>query len=125
MIYHLFISFLNLGGTKSELDEYFKDLRVIILLIIIASCTLNSAEMAKKKKWPKEEQYKDVQFTVECILFNCLFFFYHRIKDFKNQINEYNSQLLYENETETEKKYNFDNIKKNLKCLSILYIKFM
>ena len=47
MIYHLFISFLNLGGTKPELDEY---LRVIILLIIIASCTLNSAEMAKKKK---------------------------------------------------------------------------
>ena len=121
MIYHLFISFLNLGGTKAELDEYFKDLRVILLLIIIASCTLNSAEMAKRKKWPKEEQYKDVQFTVECILFNCLFFFYHRIKDFKNQINEYNTQLLYENETETEKKYNFDNIKKNLECVSLLY----
>ena len=117
MIYHLFISFLNLGGTKAELEEYFKDLRLIILLVIIASSTLNSAEKAKKKKWPKEEQYKDVQFTVECILFNCLFFFYYRIKDLKKEIDDYNLQIKKENESETEKKEIFEN----LECLSTLY----
>ena len=120
IIYHLFISFLNVGGNKTELDEYFKDLRALILLIIISSSTLNSSEMAKKKKWPKEEQYKDIQFIVECILFNILFFLYNRIKSFKKEINEYKTKIEKENVSETEKNENIENMKKNLDYLNIL-----
>ena len=117
LIYHLFISFLNIGGTKIELEEYFNDLRLLITLIIISSSTLNSSETYKQKKWPKENQYKDVQFTVECILFNYLFFLYHRIKEFKKEINDYNSKLQNTSEQNVE---NLENVKKNLECLSIL-----
>ena len=117
LIYHLFISFLNIGGTKIELEEYFNDLRLLISLIIISSSTLNSSETSKKKKWPKENQYKDVQFTVECILFNYLFFLYHRIKEFKKEIDDYNSKLQNASEENAE---NLENVKKNLECLSIL-----
>ena len=100
IIYHLFISFFNIGGSINELNEYFKDLRLLILLLIISSSTLNSSELAKKRKWPKEDQYKNIQFTVECILFNFLFYFYHKIKEFKKEINEYISKK--ENKPESE-----------------------
>ena len=116
LIYHLFILFLYMGGSKIELEENFKDLRLLLLLLIISSSTLNT-ETTKKKKWPKEEQYKDIQFIIECILFNILFFYYHRIKEFKKEINEYNLQIENINEQTGE---NLENIKKNLECLSIL-----
>ena len=118
IMYHLFIIFLNIGGSKAELEEYFKDLRFLILLIIIASSTLNSAEIAKKKKSQKEEQYKDVQFIVECILFNVLFFLFNRIKNFKKEIND--CKIKIEKESEIQKEEDLDNIKKNLECLNIL-----
>ena len=65
-----------------------------------------------------------MQTTVECILFNCLFFFYHRINDFKNQINEYNSIIhnySMKMKQKPRKKIILIISKKKLECLSILY----
>ena len=120
IIYHLFISFLNIGGNMTELNEYFKDLRLYILLLIISSSTLNSAELVKKKKWLKEDQYKDIQFTVECILFNFLFYFYHKIKELKNEINEYKSK--YANRSESDIPEKDKKTRENLKKLNRIYV---
>ena len=119
IIYHFFISFFNIGGTKNELNELFYDFRLFILLLIISSSTLNTAEAFKKKRWPKEEQYKEVQATVESILFNFLFYFYNKIKDYKNEINNYNTKIKNE-ENNTEKTEKYEVYKKNLECLLIL-----
>ena len=117
IIYHFFICFLNIGGDKGELIEYFSDLRLFILLLIISSSTLNSAEI-KKKKWPKEDQYNQVQLTIEELLFNFLFYLYQRIKQFEKKINEYNLKVknLTENKT-LEAKVTLEYYNKNLDCL--------
>ena len=123
IIYHLFISFFNIGGTIKELNEYFTDFRALINLLTISSSTLNSSEMAKKKKWFKEEQYKKIQLTVESIFFNFLFYFYHRVKEFKKEIKEYNSKIkLEEQQKEQQETANneYIEIKNNLECLTQL-----
>ena len=123
IIYHLFISFFNIGGTIKELNEYFTDFRALINLLTISSSTLNSSEMAKKKKWFKEEQYKNIQLTVESIFFNFLFYFYHRVKEFKKEIKEYNSKIkLEEQQKEQQETANneYIEIKNNLECLTQL-----
>ena len=117
-IYYFFICFLNIGGDYKELNEYFADLRLFIVFLIISSSTLNAAESAKKKKWPKEDQYTQVQSTVEKILFNFLYYFYLRIKQFENEINEYNLKIknIQENKS-NEDKNNLEYYNKNLDCL--------
>ena len=116
IIYHFFISFLNAGGSIDELNQLFQDFRLFIMLLIISSSTLNSTETSKKKNWPKEDQYKEVQIIVESILFNFLFYFYNKIKEFINEINNYN--LKIKNEEKNKEKIEY--YKKNLECLSIL-----
>lgn len=85
--------------------------------MIISSSTLNSAEI-KKKKWPKEDQYNQVQLTIEELLFNFLFYLYQRIKQFEKKINEYNLKVknLTENKT-LEAKVTLEYYNKNLDCL--------
>ena len=118
IIYHFFICFLNIGGPKAELIEYFTDLRLFVLLLIISSSTLNSAELVKKKKWQKEDKNNQIQLIVEELIFNVVFYFYQRIKQLEKKINEYNLKVknLSENKTQ-EEKGNLENYNKNLEYL--------
>ena len=119
ILYHFFTFFLNLGGTKRELNEYFKDLRLFLLLLITAPPTINLADSTKKKKWLNEEQNEQIKRTIEIILFNIIFFLYHKIKEYKSQETEYNSKIEKEKDDET-KNQNIENYKKNLECVSTL-----
>ena len=100
ILYHFYTLIFSIGGLESEIKELFEDFRLFILLVIISSSTLTKPGLGKKRRWPNEEQYKDVQKTVEAILFNFLYFFYNKIKDNNNKIEDYNDNL-----DENEQKY--------------------
>ena len=119
IIYHFCISFLNVGGNLSDLKTYFQDLRLYLLLLITSSSTINITESIKKKKWPNEEQNEEIKQTIEYILFNSIFFFYNKIKDFKLKEKDYNLKIEKEKGDES-KKDEIENYQKNLESLSVL-----
>jgi hypothetical protein len=88
ILYHFFTFFLNIGGTIQELNEYFNDFRLYLLLLITSPSTINLAD--KKKTWPNEEQNEKVQKTIKIILFNSIYFLYNKIKEYNSQEKEYN-----------------------------------
>ena len=101
ILYHFFILIFSIGGNETEIRELFIDFRLFILLLIISSSTLSAS--GKKKKFPSDEQYKNVQLTIEAILFNFLSFLYNKIKATKNKINSFNERE--QNLDDDEKKY--------------------
>jgi hypothetical protein len=115
IVYHFFINFLNIGDKEEKFENTFNDFRLFINLLIVSSSTLNIAESSKKGKWPNEEQYREVQTITESILFNLLFYLYNKIKEFKNEINDYNSKIEKE-----ENKENINKFQSNLDSLFIL-----
>ena len=117
ILYHFFTFFLNIGGTIQELNEYFYDFRLYLLLLIISPSSINIAD--KKKKWPNEEQNEKIQKTIEIILFNSIYFLKNKIKEYNSQEREYNSKIELEKEDESKIK-DIENYEKNLECISSL-----
>ena len=103
IIYHFFTLIFSIGGNEVELRELFIEFRLFILLLIISSSTLSTPGIGKKKKFPSDEQYKNVQQTIEAILFNLLYFLFNKIKDTKSKINDFNERE--QNLDDSEKKY--------------------
>ena len=79
-------------------------------MLIVSPPTINLSEAIKKKKWPNERQFEEVNTTVHCILFNYIFFIYNKLQNLKNQENEFNSK------TESEK----ESDKKTIECILVL-----
>ena len=118
ILYNFFICFLNVGGTIRELKDYLKDFRLFLLLLITSPSSINIDETIKKKKWPNLEQYEYIRGIIEAILFNAIFFFYNKIKDYKKQEREFNYKLEMGEGKEDEKI--IENYKTNLECISSL-----
>ena len=74
ILYHFFALIFAIGGTEEELNSLFIDFRLFIILLIISSSTLISQGTGKKKKWPSEEEFKEVQKIIESIFFNFIYF---------------------------------------------------
>ena len=74
-----------------------------IILLIISSSTLTTQGIGKKKKWPSEEEYEEVQKNIESIFVNIIHFFINKIKNLKGKINDYKerSKELDSNEINT------------------------
>ena len=113
ILYHFFILIFSIGGTESELRALFIHFRLFIISLIVSSSTLSSSN-AKKKRWPSDEQYKNVQQTTEAILFNFLLFLYIKIKD----INE---KISYFNDLEKKEQHLEDSDKNYLNYLYQIY----
>ena len=103
IMYHFFTLIFSIGGTEIELRVLFNDFRLFIELIIISTSTLSTPGIGKKKKWPSDKQYKNVQDTTEAILFNFLCFLYNKIKDLKVKISDFNERE--QNLDDNEQKY--------------------
>ena len=100
IIYHFFTLIFSIGGNQVELRELFTEFRLFILLLIISSSTLSTPRIGQKRKWPSDEQYKNVQLTIEAILFNFLYFLFNKIKSTKEKINDFNEKEQYLEEEE-------------------------
>ena len=118
ILYNFFTCFLNIGGKVNELKDFFKDFRLFLLLLITAPSSINIDESIKKKKWPKLEEYENIREIIEVILFNAIFFFYNKIKDYKKQEEEFIYKLDVGQGKEDEKV--IENYKLNLDCISSL-----
>ena len=103
ILYHFFTLIFSIGGTEIELRELFNDFRLFNELLVISTSTLSTPGIGKKKKWPSDKQYKNVQDTTEAILFNFLSFLFNKIKDLKSKINDYNERE--QNLDDNEQKY--------------------
>ena len=103
ILYHFLTLFLIIGGEIREIKEYFRDLRLYLLLLITSPSTINLAETIKKKKWPNEEQNENVQKIIEIILFSSIFFLYNKIKEYRIQEKEYNIKIESEKDDESKK----------------------
>ena len=90
LFYHFFIFILSIGGAETELSDILYNFRLFILLLIISSSTLCPFGSTKKKKWPSEEEYNQVQIIIESIFFNFIYFFINKIKKTKDKISLYN-----------------------------------
>ena len=90
VFYHFFTLIFSIGGSENDLKEIFIDFRLYIILIIISSSTLTTQGLGKKKKWPTEEEYKEVQKNIEIIFYNLIYFFINKIKDTKEKIQDFN-----------------------------------
>ena len=104
-LYHFFTILLNVGGEKQEISDNFKDFRLYLLLLIIAPPTINITESIKKKKWPNETQNLEMRKTIHYIIFDSIFFLYHKLNNLKMQEKEYN------------KKPEEEESKKNIECI--------
>ena len=113
ILYHFLTLFLIIGGEIREIKEYFRDLRLYLLLLITSPSTINLAETIKKKKWPNEEQNEKVQKIIEIILFSTIFFLYNKIKEYRIQEKEYNIKIESEKDDES-KKQDIENYQKKL-----------
>ena len=121
ILYHFFTLILSIGGFEEELKQIFYDFRLFIILLIISSSTLTSQGTGKKKKWPTEEQYKDIQNKIESILFNVINFFIVKIKNSDEKINQYNE--LPKEVDSNEEKY-LDYLKK-IKALIVINVGYI
>ena len=75
--YHYYTLLLTVITFHTEFKEILNSFSYFILLIIIASTTLffdNSKKDKQNKKWPTEEEYKNIQDIIKIILFNFFFF---------------------------------------------------
>jgi hypothetical protein len=104
-LYHFFTILLNVGGELQEISDNFKDFRLYLLLLIIAPPTINITESIKKKKWPNETQNLEMRKTIHYIIFDSIFFLYHKLNNLKMQEKEYN------------KKPEEEESKKNIECI--------
>ena len=104
-LYHFFTILLNVGGEQQEISDNFKDFRLYLLLLIIAPPTINITESIKKKKWPNETQNLEMRKTIHYIIFDSIFFLYHKLNNLKMQEKEYN------------KKPEEEESKKNIECI--------
>ena len=103
VMYHFFTLIFSIGGTEIELRELFIEFRLFIILLIISSSTLSTPGIGKKRKWPSDEQYKNVQQTIEAILFNFLYFLFSKIKDINGKIADFDERE--QNLDDNEQKY--------------------
>ena len=101
ILYHFFTLIFAIGGTEEELNSLFIDFRLFIILLIISSSTLISQGTGKKKKWPSEEEFKEVQKIIESIFFNFIYFFINRIKKAIEKIKEY-KEIQFEKNSDEE-----------------------
>ena len=113
ILYHFLTLFLIIGGEIREIKEYFRDLRLYLLLLITSPSSINVAETIKKKKWPNEEQNENIQKIIEIILFSSIFFLYNKIKEYKIQEKEFNIKIESEKDDES-KKQDIENYQKKL-----------
>ena len=110
LLYLFFTCLLNIGGEQRFIIDNFRHFRLFLSVLIVSPPTINLSEAIKKKKWPDESQFKEVNTSVHCILFNYIFFIYNKLQNLKNQENEFNSK------TEDEK----ESDKKTLECILVL-----
>ena len=108
ILYHFFICLLNVGGEKRELNDCLVDFRFFLLLLIIGPPTINISESFKKKRFPNEAQNEEMRTTIQYILFDSIFFLYSKLRNLKNQENDYKSK--------PESEIN----KKNIECILTL-----
>ena len=120
VIYHLFICFLNIGGTFLELKDIFKDFRLFLLFLITSPSSINLEESIKKKKWPNAEEFEYIKEITEIILFNAIFFFYYKIKEYKNLEKEFFDKLEKENKKKEKSQEDIEKCKLNLDVISSL-----
>ena len=130
ILYHFFTLIFSIGGNEVELRELFIEFRLFLLLLIISSSTLSTPGIAitKKKKWPSDEHYKNVQQIVESILFNFLYFLFNKIKDTNAKISDFEeresldeSELKYLNYLKQINKLLIENLGYFLKILNKIY----
>ena len=121
ILYHLFTLILSIGGHEEEINQFFSDFRLFIVLLIISSSTLTSQGTGKKKKWPTEEEYNDVQNKIESILFNIINFFINKLIKANEKISKYND--LSKEINSKEEKY-LDYLKK-IKALVVINLGFI
>ena len=121
ILYHLFTLILSIGGHEEEIKQFFSDFRLFIVLLIISSSTLTTQGTGKKKKWPTEEEYNDVQNKIESILFNIINFFINKIIKTNEKISKYND--LSKEINSKEQKY-LDYLKK-IKALVVINLGFI
>ena len=98
--YHYYTLLLTVITSHSEFKELLNELSSFILLIIIASTTLNidnsknsNNKIKQNKIWPTQEDYKNIQEMVRCILFNIFLFFYDKITEIANKMKKYENDL--------------------------------
>ena len=98
--YHYYTLLLTVIVSHSEFKELLNELSSFVLLIIIASTTLpidnskyTNNKIKKNKIWPTEEDYKNIQEIVKIILFNILLFFYDKISEMANKMQNYENDL--------------------------------
>ena len=121
ILYHFFTLILSIGGYAEEIKQIFNDFRLFIVLLIISSSTLTSQGTGKKKKWPTEEEFKDVQNKIESILFNAINFFINKITTANEKIKE--DKGLSSELNSTEQKY-LDYLKK-IKYLTVINLGYI
>ena len=114
--YHYYTLLLTIITNHMEFKEKLNDFSNFIILIIVASTTLN-IDNSKSSNWPGEEDYKNVQQTVKIILFNTFLFIKEKIIEMTNKIKKFED---IENAEKKELYENFDLIKKYL-ILTILF----
>ena len=121
ILYHFFTLILSIGGYEEEIKQTFYDFRLFIVLLIISSSTLTPQGTAKKKKWPTEEEFKDVQNKIESILFNAINFFINEITKANEKLNQ--DKDLSSEINSNEQKY-FDYLKK-IKYLNVINLGYI
>ena len=121
IFYHFFTLILSIGGYEEEIKQFFYDFRLFIVLLIISSSTLTSQGTGKKKKWPTEEEFKDVQIKIESILFNAINFFINKLANINEKINK--DKDISGELNETDQKY-LDYLKK-IKYLTVVNLGYI
>ena len=112
LLYLFLTCILNIGGEKSQIIDYFGHLRMFLSVLIVSPPSLNISEAIKKKKWPNDVQYEEVNSTVYYIISNSIYFLYNKLQILKNQEKVYNSQSETEKENDKKTKENIDILKK-------------
>ena len=123
ILYHYFIQLFNLGGDREEINEVITSFRNFLTVIIISSCTLSTnIDKKKQRKWPKADDYKNVQIVVKNIIYHSFLFFYKNITKYENIINSNKTA------TNDEKNYYlyiqnilYSNFAYILKLINIIY----
>ena len=88
LLYHYFMQLFNLGGEKDEINEVLTAFRNFLTVIVISSCTLSTKiDQKRERKWPKNDDYKNVQIVVKNIVYQSLLFFHKSISKFENILN--------------------------------------
>ena len=128
--YHYYTLLLTAITNQIEFKEKLIDFCNFIVLIIVASTTLNidnskithNNNIKSNTIWPTEEDYKNIQQIVKIILFNFFLFLKEKILEMINKIKRYETS---ENDEEKELFENCHLIKKYLILALFFFFKIL